>query len=575
MIQFENVSLSYAGVPLLENISFTLGKRERLGLIGRNGSGKSTIFRLLMGTEKYDGGTIGVAKNYRIGWLEQHIKFTEPTIIDEAVLGLPIDERCDVYKAEKLLVGLGFTEEEFEKSPQALSGGYQLRLNLTKLLLSEPDCLLLDEPTNYLDILAMRFLSKLLMRWPGELIIVCHDREFMDSITTHTMGIIRKKVRKLAGSSIEFFNQLAAVEEIHEKTRLNQEKKKAHLQSFVDRFGASASKATLAGSRKKALAKIPSLEALKSLYNLDFEFRVKLLPGDKIGELKNVSFGYTDTALIPDFSLFLEQGDRIAVIGKNGNGKSTLLRLIAKDLKPQTGTVTYSEQVAIGYFGQTNIERLNKKHTIEEEIKLANPKLNYTDVKAIAGQMLFSGDLSTKKIEVLSGGEKSRVLLGKIIANPCNLLLLDEPTHHLDIESVEALIDALNDFPEAFIIVTHSELMLKRLELDKLIVCHENRQELFIGSYEEFLEKQGWEEEKPVGKAPKKKEVQAPSADTGSTEKARRELEKKILELEDLQAKDYNLLEEASLEQDFSKIQSLSKMTEKRAEEIDALYKKL
>ena len=261
MIQLENISLSYAGIPLLEGVSFTVGRKERIGLIGRNGSGKSTLFRLLMGAEKQDKGSIGIVKGYRIGWLEQHIRFTAPNVVDEAVLGLPVDEQCDVYKAEKILLGLGFTEEQFEKSPMDLSGGYQLRLNLAKLLLSEPDCLLLDEPTNYLDILSMRFLSKILARWPGELIIVCHDREFMDSITTHTVGILRKKARKLTGSSIDFFTQIAAQEEIHEKTRMNQDKKKAHLQTFIDRFGASASKAAQAGSRKKALDKIPALEA--------------------------------------------------------------------------------------------------------------------------------------------------------------------------------------------------------------------------------------------------------------------------------------------------------------------------
>lgn len=571
MIQLENISLSYNGIPLLENVSFSLGRKERAGLIGRNGSGKSTIFRLLMGVEKQDSGTIGIAKGYRIGWLEQHIRFTEATVLDETVLGLPVDEQCDVYKAEKMLLGLGFSEEQFEKSPKDLSGGYQLRLNLAKLLLSEPDCLLLDEPTNYLDILSMRFLSKILSKWPGELIVICHDREFMDSITTHTLGIVRKKVRKLVGSSIDFFTQIAAQEEIHEKTRVNQDKKKAQLQSFIDRFGAKASKAAQAGARKKALDKIPALEALKSLYNLDFSFRVRTLPGEKVGEIRDVSFAYTDIPLIENFSLLLEQGDRIAVIGKNGNGKSTLLRLIAKDLKPVSGSVNYAEQVVIGYFGQTNIERLHKDRTIEEEVKLGNPNLPYSDVKAICGQMLFSGDLSTKKISVLSGGEKSRVLLGKIIADPCNLLLLDEPTHHLDIESVEALIDALNDFSETFIIVTHSELILKRLELDKLIVCHENRQEIFLGNYTEFLEKQGWEEEKPKSKIQKSKEQpKKPTSD-----KEARELEKKILALEELQIRDYDLLAEASTKGDHAKIQALSKTTSDRAEEIDALYKQM
>jgi ATP-binding cassette subfamily F protein 3 len=574
MIQLENISLSYSGISLLENVSFTLGKKERLGLVGRNGAGKSTLFRMLMGAEKADSGTINIAKGYQISWLQQHINFTMPTVLEETALGLPPDEQCDVYKAEKLLIGLGFSEIDFDKSPLDLSGGYQLRVNLAKLLLSEPDCLLLDEPTNYLDILSMRFLSKLLARWQGELIIISHDREFMDSITTHTIGIVRKRVKKIAGSSINFYTKIAEEEEIHEKTRINLDKKKAHLQSFIDRFGAKATKAKQAGARKKALDKIPALEALKSLYNLDFEFRVKPLPGEKLGEIKEGEFGYTDKTIIKDFSLLLEAGDRIAIIGKNGYGKSTLLKLIAKELKPKEGSVSYADQVEIGYFGQTNIERLHKDKTIEEEIKLSNPKLSYSDVKAIAGQMLFSGELSEKKISVLSGGEKSRVLLGKIIANPCNFLLLDEPTHHLDVESIEALIDALNDYPETFMIVTHSELILKRLELDKLIICHEDKQEIFLGNYSEFLEKKGWEEERPQKKAPKTKEITPPSKPQISSKEIQ-VIEKKIQKLEEEQTKDFDLLAKACEKNETSKIMEFTKKTEERAKTIEELYNQL
>src|SRR3990167_2134780 len=250
MIQLDSISLAYSGEALLDEVSFSVGKKERCGLVGRNGSGKSTLFRILMGKEHIDKGNINIAKGYKIGWLEQHIHFTAPTVVEEAALGLPVDEQGDIYKAEKLLSGLGFDEEMFEKSPLDLSGGFQLRLNLAKVILSEPDCLLLDEPTNYLDILSTRFLVKLLKRWPGELIVISHDREFMDSITTHTLGIVRKKVRKIEGSSIDFYNQIAAEEAIHEKTRVNLDKKKAHAQAFIERFGAKATKAKQAQSKK-------------------------------------------------------------------------------------------------------------------------------------------------------------------------------------------------------------------------------------------------------------------------------------------------------------------------------------
>ncbi|MBS0649381.1 MAG: ABC-F family ATP-binding cassette domain-containing protein [Verrucomicrobia bacterium] len=501
-MQFDDVGLAFSGHPLFEGACFTLQKGERCGLVGRNGSGKSTLFRLIDGELEPDHGAVSIPKNYRMGYLQQHIHFTKPTLIEEAALGLPPGEEESLYKAEKILFGLGFTEEDLETSPDLFSGGYQLRLNLAKVLISEPNCLLLDEPTNYLDILSIRWLTGFLSRWPGEFILISHDREFMDQVTTHTMGIHREKLRKIKGTTIDFFQQILMEEELHEKTRIKSEKKRAHLQSYVERFGAKASKAAQAQSKVKMIARIPVLEQLNQLSELSFAFQEAPFPGKKMLDAKHLQFSYTDEPLIEDFSLEIEKGERIAIIGKNGRGKSTLLRLLGRDLAPLKGQLEFSDNTRIGYFGQTHIERLNGSHKIEEEIALANPSLNYTEIKGIAGAMMFSGDLSAKKISVLSGGEKSRVLLGKIVAKPCNLLLLDEPTHHLDIESIEALIDALEDFSGTVVIVTHSELILRRLCLDKIILCEEAQQTVFLGTYDEFLEKIGWEEKKKTS-APK------------------------------------------------------------------------
>lgn len=578
MIQIDNLCLSYSGIPLLEDVSFTVNKKERCGLVGRNGSGKTTLLKLLMKKIEADEGFISIAKGYRIGYLDQHISFTAKTIIEEAILGLPEEERENVYKAEKILFGLGFQEMNLERSPSELSGGYQLRLHLAKLLLSEANCLLLDEPTNYLDIISMRFLARLLKRWEGEFILISHDREFMDSVTTHTLGVHRKKVRKIEGTSIDFFNQLVEEEEIYEKTRVNLEKKKAQLQSYIDRFGAKATKAKQAQSRKKALGRIPALEALTSLHNLDFHFREKTYLGKKQGEIENICFTYDlkKEMLIRNFSLSIEKGERIAIIGKNGYGKSTILRLLAKELLPNSGVVNYSEAVAIGYFGQTNIERLNKDNTIEEEIALQNPHLTYADVRSIAGQMMFSGELAKKKIGVLSGGEKSRVLLGKILGKPCNLLLLDEPTHHLDIESVEALTDALETFSETFIIVTHSELILKRLHLDKLIICHQDRQEVFLGEYEEFLEKKGWEEEKTVKEEKKKSKTdEIRRQELKLIQKEIQKIEEKIVKLEKEQTKEEATLAKYAESREVTKILEIVRSTKEREKEITFLYEKL
>jgi ATP-binding cassette, subfamily F, member 3 len=586
MIQVDNVSLAYSGDPVLEGVSFTINSKERCGLIGRNGSGKTTLMRLLVRQEKPDLGTISIPKGYKIGYLDQHIRFSLPTVLEEACLGLKPEERDETYKAEIILAGLGFKDEDMDSDPRQMSGGYQLRLHLTKVLLSEPDCLLLDEPTNYLDILSIRFLGNFLKEWKGELIIISHDRELMDSVTTHTLGVHRKKVQKFKGGTTEYFEQIVLKEEIYERTRQSLEKKRAHLESFVERFGAKASKAAQAQSKQKMLSRIPALEQLKALYDLDFNFHERPFHGKKMVEAKEIAFGYeVNLPIIHDLSFAIEKGERVAIIGKNGYGKSTLLRLIAGELTPQSGEVNISDQAIAGYFGQTNIQRLKDTATIEEEIESANSSLNFTQVKGICGRMMFSGDTAKKKIGVLSGGEKSRVLLGKILARPCNLLLLDEPTHHLDVESIEALIDAIEDFEGAVVIVTHSELILKRLNLHKLVVCHASSQDLFTGTYEEFLENVGWEEEggKPKKNTPapekeerKKKHEELMAARSGIRllEQEIKKTEAAIHSLEEQQKKEHAALAIASENGDGKKIQELNSSCARREKELESAFEK-
>ncbi len=571
MIKLSDIGISFAGHFLFEGVSLTLQKGERCGLIGRNGSGKSSLIRIMTGEMEADRGSVSIPKNYRIGYLEQHIRFTQPTLLEEAALGLPEDEKEMLYKAEKILFGLGFTEEDLAKPPQLFSGGYHLRLHLAKVIISEPDCLLLDEPTNYLDIVSIRWLMDFLNEWPGEFILISHDRDFMDRVTTHTIGIHRSKVRKIKGSSLDFFGQILIEEEVHQKTLVKMEKKRAHMQSYIERFGAKASKASQAQSRAKMLARIPAIEQLNALSELSFSFQEAPFPGRKMVEAKHLAFSYGPDPLIADFSAEVERGERIAIIGKNGYGKSTLLRLIAGELNPQTGLIEISENTRIGYFGQTNIDTLNKQHTIAQEISSANPLLNDTAVKSIAGTMMFSGDASLKKIGVLSGGEKSRVLLGKILAKHCNLLLLDEPTHHLDIESIEALIDALEEFSGTIVMVTHSELILRRLNLNKLVVCKQAHQSLFLGNYDEFLEKGGWDEEQKEA-SPIKQKAAAPSTpkkpSSRHLEKEIEACEKQIADLEKLQAEAQAAFERGEHNPEF-----LKTLTE-RQKELDALLAK-
>jgi len=572
MIQVDDLSLSFQGVSLFEGVSFTVNSKERCGLVGRNGSGKTTLLKLITKEDQADRGVVTTPKGYRIGYLNQHIRFTEKTVLEEALLGLPLEQREDVYKAEAMLFGLGFKQEDLDTSPLLFSGGYQLRLHLAKVLLSDPDGLLLDEPTNYLDILSIRFLQRFLKQCDKEVILISHDREFMDSVTTHTLGLHRKKVKKYVGGTKELFNQIAQEEVLYEKTRESLEKKKAHLQSFVDRFGAKATKAAQAQSKKKMLDRLPALEQLQALYDLDFSFCEKPFYGKKMIEMKDVAFSYEETpVLIPSFSIEIAPKERVAIIGKNGRGKSTLLRLIASDLKIRSGFFRRFEGVEVGYFGQTHIARLDEKSTIEEEIASANHALNITEVKGICGKMMFTGDLSKKKIGVLSGGEKSRVLLGKILAKPCNLLLLDEPTHHLDVESIEALIDAIEEFEGAVVIVTHSELFLHRLQTDQLIVCHSHRQVPFQGTYAEFLEKVGWEEEGGVKKE-KKIGIQNPHAQMSQLESDLRKLEKQIAKNEEEIRFTQVKLSQSSEQGDFVKCKELGSKLVNLEKALDSLY---
>lgn len=497
MIQAHQLTKSFGTQVLFENVSFNMTRGERVGLVGRNGSGKTTLFKIILGEEFPDSGEIIFPKNYTIGSLKQHLHFTEKTILAECSLALRKEEEFDQYKVEKMLHGLGFRTEDFQRPPSDFSGGYQIRLNLAKVLLGNPDCLLLDEPTNYLDIVSLRWLSKFLRNFPGEVILITHDKGFMDSVTTHTMGIWRQKLVKIKGDTTKYHEQILLEEEVYEKTRQNTERKRKELQEFVDRFKAKASKAAQAQSRMKLLEKLPELEALAMMASLDFEFNFRECPGKVLVEVKDLNFGYSEkNLLIKNLSFPILRNDKIAIIGKNGKGKSTLLNLIAKELTPTAGTITNNVNLLMGHFGQTNINRLSMENTIEEEIQSADPSLGRERVRSICGVMMFSGDLAKKKIKVLSGGERARVLLGKLLAKPTNLLLLDEPTNHLDQESVDALTMELQNYPGAVVIVTHSENMLREVAT-KLVVFHHDKLEFFPQGYDAFLEKIGWEEEEP------------------------------------------------------------------------------
>ena len=507
MIVVNDLEKSFGPQSLFEGVSFLINEGERVGLVGKNGTGKSTLFKMILGQESPDSGTLTTPKGYRIGALEQIICFTKPTVLEECVEVLNPDKQWEYYKAEIILSGLGFSEQDFHKDPSTFSGGYQVRINLCKALLANPNMLLLDEPTNYLDILSLRWLKEYLNKWPGEMLLITHDRDFMDKVTTHTLGLHRKQAKKVKGDTIKFYEQIIQEEEAYELTRKNLESKRKEMQLLIDRFRAKASKASMAQSRLKMMGKMGTMEKLDTEKNLGFRFNHLSCPGKIVMNVNDISFSYDgkpESNIFSNLSFSIGRRDRIGIIGANGKGKSTLLNCLAGELIPSSGSITKHPAARLGHFGQTNIDRLEPQNRVLDEILRTNPSLSLQAAHSICGAMMFEGDLSKKKVNVLSGGERSRVLLGKIISHPTNVLLLDEPSHHLDVESIEVLIEELNDYAGALVIVTHSELILKNLAKN-LVIFHQGRAEYFYGGYDLFLEKVGWEGETTTEKEEKTK----------------------------------------------------------------------
>ena len=494
MIAVEKLVKSFGHQQLFVDASFKVNPRERIGLVGRNGHGKTTLLRILVGETLPDAGTVTIPRQYRIGQVTQKLAFSCSTVLAEAMTGLSAAESDHHWKAERILAGLGFDPRDMQRHPETFSGGYQVRLNLAKVLVGEPDMLLLDEPTNYLDITSIRWVIGFLRQWPRELMVVTHDRGFMDSIITHTLGIHRGQLKKVRGDTRRYYEQIAQEESIHEKTRLNDEKRRREIELFISRFRAKARLANMVQSRIKTLSKMEKKDKLVKLKNLAFQFRSRPTAAKEIGRVADLTFGYRpDRPLIQDFNLTVRNGDRIGVIGPNGRGKTTLLKLLAGRLTPQGGGIQFHKDVVAGVYEQSNVQVLVDERTIEEELLLADPDIDRQTARNICGAMLFSGDDALKKISVLSGGEKCRVMLGRILATPVNLLLLDEPTNHLDMESCDALLAAIDDFAGAVVMVTHNEMFLHALA-ERLVVFHRGGVDVFETGYQGFLDDVGWEE---------------------------------------------------------------------------------
>ena len=563
MIRFSNVSLRRGAKPLLEAADVSIHPGERIGLIGANGSGKSSLFALLRGELHTDRGEVGFPAHWRFAHVAQETPALDRAALDYAIDGdaalrnlearLALAEEkhdgvlmaelhaaladADAYtarsRAATLLTGLGFKESELGEPVSSFSGGWRMRLNLAQALMSPSDLLLLDEPTNHLDLDAIIWLEEWLKRYPGTLILVSHDRDFLDAVVGAVVHIDQRKLRRYSGNYSAFEAQRAQNLVLAQSQHEKQQRERAHLQSFIDRFRAKATKARQAQSRMKMLAKMEALAPLHVAAPFSFEFREPLRAPNPLLVLEEVAAGYGGKAVLEAISLSLQSGERIGLLGINGAGKSTFIKTVAGVLAPLAGQVTVNKGLAIGYFAQHQVEMLRDDQSplwhlariAENERALPREQ----ELRDYLGGFNFPGDMATSAIERFSGGEKARLALALIVWQRPNLLLLDEPTNHLDLETREALTVALAQFEGTLVLVSHDRHLL-RATTEQLVVVSDRRVMPFDGDLDDYRESL-------LDRSPKAEPAPAPRKPAKSKPVSLKPLEARIKRLEELMAR--------------------------------------
>lgn len=474
----------YGTKVLFDQAKFSINQGEHVGVIGPNGAGKTTLFKIIVSQVSLDSGEISKSKNLSIGYLEQEAH--EPQDISAAQY---LENTCSVplWELKKLGTDLGLLETHFNQTFHQLSGGYRMRMKLLSLIGREPTLMLLDEPTNFLDLESILALEAFLQSYEGAFMLISHDREFLRRTTNYTLEVEAGEITKFPGNIDAYFEQKAQIRTILEAQAANQEKKREHLQDFVDRFGAKATKAKQAQSRVKQIDKMQKIE----LRDLPIKARIKIPApthtGKEILNLKNASLGYSEKTIITNCSLSLEKGVHLGVVGYNGAGKSTFLKSLAGRLPLLKGELRLGYQVSVSYYAQHVSEELDTNKTVLQCFELAAMKdVTTTEILSLAGTLLFSGEAVSKKIAVLSGGEKSRVALGQLLLMRSPLLLLDEPTNHLDFDTVEALTEALRNYPGTVVAVSHDRSFIGRMAT-KILEIRSGRAEVYPGKYDDYL----------------------------------------------------------------------------------------
>ncbi len=488
MLQIEAVSKQYSTKILLADATAHLRPNSRVGLVGPNGAGKTTLFRMILGEESPDDGAIRKRPRLRIGYLPQELD----TITGKTVLDATHRDLYPEHEAKRILSGLGFAEHDFGRPIEALSGGYRMRVALAHLLLSNPDVLLLDEPTNHLDKPTQHWFEQFLLDSPMTLLVISHDTRFLDRIVTHIWEIRHHTIQEYRGN-YSTFRRLRAERDAQQQAAANRQAKEvARVQKFIDRFRYQANKASQVQSRIKQLEKVKLIEIRRDPRRVRFKFPVPAASGRQALELQGVAKRYGEKVVYESLDFSVERGQRVALVGENGAGKSTLLKILAGVLAFEKGTRTVGHGVTLHYFAQHQAETLNPEHTILESLSEVSHQAEMNFLRGIAGAFLFSGPDQKKPIKALSGGERNRVALARMLVEPANTLLLDEPTNHLDPASVDVLTDALTEFPGTIVFISHDPTFLARVAT-RVVEIDEGQARNFFGDYEYYLWKKAQE----------------------------------------------------------------------------------
>ncbi len=499
LLQLVQGTKQYGTKLLFDGATFSINEGEHIGVIGPNGAGKTTLFKILVGREHLDSGEIVKANGLRLGYLEQESDWGQGGLTADLTPEEYFSQRPEncwpIWEVKQWAHRLGLEEALFNTPFRQFSGGYRMRFKLLDLISQDPHLMLLDEPTNFLDLETLLVLETFLRDFKGAFLLISHDREFLKQVADHTLEVEGGDIQKFPGTIDDYFEAKEQLRENLEKQQANLESKRKHLQDFVDRFRAKATKAKQAQSRVKQLEKMESID----IKPLPVRAQIPIPPpsptGKEISALSQVNIGYGGNApVLSGVNLQLRRGDHLGVVGVNGAGKSTLLKTLAGALTPQSGTVTLGYQVSLSYYAQHSTDQLQLSETVMDAmVRAAHPSVTQQEVLNLAGALLFSGDDVYKKIQILSGGEKSRVALGQVLLKKSPLLLLDEPTNHLDFDTVEALTQALTTFEGSLVVVSHDRSFIRRVA-SKILEIRDGKVQFYPGTYDEYV----WSLEKGV-----------------------------------------------------------------------------